>query len=85
MYKSWKVKVSVRELVVDLLLLDFQSFNLILGIDWLAAYHTTLDCFQKTIVFHPPNSELTYCKQSYPINKSKIILCSAFSLIIINY
>lgn len=55
-YKSCRVKVAGRELQVDLLLLDFQMYDVILGIDWLVAYYVTLDYLHQIVLFHPPNS-----------------------------
>lgn len=37
-YKNCKVKVSGKELTIDLILLDFLGFNVILGMDWLENY-----------------------------------------------
>lgn len=61
-YKSCVVKVANRELVVDLLLLGFQSFDVILGMGWLTAYHASLNCFHKIITFNPPNVKFYFCK-----------------------
>lgn len=46
-YKSCMVKVADRELILDLLLLDFQGFNVILGMDWLLDYHVNLEYYKK--------------------------------------
>ncbi|XP_073112178.1 uncharacterized protein [Elaeis guineensis] len=43
--------IEDREMKADLLVLEMKDFDLILGMDWLAAYHATVDCFQKTIMF----------------------------------
>ena len=39
---------------VDLVLLDLQDFDVILGMDWLASYHASIDCFGKRVIFSIP-------------------------------
>ena len=41
--------VDDRELLVDLMSLDVQDFDPILGIDWLSSHHASIDCFLKKI------------------------------------
>ena len=35
------------------MLLDMHDFDVILGMDWLASYHTSVHCFEKEVVFSP--------------------------------
>eukprot|EP00261_Vitis_vinifera_P016511 XP_010645575.2 PREDICTED: uncharacterized protein LOC104877887 [Vitis vinifera] len=42
-------------MTVDLVLLDLQDFDVILGMDWLASYHASIDCFGKRVMFSFPN------------------------------
>ena len=56
-YRACAVEIADRKLRVDLIGLDTGDFDVILGMDWLAAYHATIDCFNKKIVFNPPNEE----------------------------
>ena len=39
-----------REFSVDLIVLPFHEFDLILGMDWLSKYRAIIDCDKKTIV-----------------------------------
>lgn len=39
LYKSSVVKMEDKELLADLILLDMQDYDVILGMDWLSAYH----------------------------------------------
>ena len=48
------VMIGYREMIVDLVLLDLQDFDVILGIDWLASYHASVDCFRKRVTFSIP-------------------------------
>jgi hypothetical protein len=54
-YRSCDVQVADRELLVYLILLDIQDFDVILGMDWLSTYHASVDCYSKHVTFHIPN------------------------------
>ncbi|RVW46416.1 hypothetical protein CK203_081708 [Vitis vinifera] len=43
------------EMIVDLVLIDLQDFDVILGMDWLASYHASVDCFGKRVTFSIPS------------------------------
>ncbi|RVW23654.1 hypothetical protein CK203_093951 [Vitis vinifera] len=47
--------LSKEEMTVDLVLLDLQDFDVILGMDWLASYHASIDCFGKRVTFSIPS------------------------------
>ena len=51
--KSCIICIDGRELLADLVLLDMHDFDVILGMDWLASYHTSVHCFEKEVVFSP--------------------------------
>ena len=38
-------------MLVNLVLLDFQDFDVILGMDWLASYNASIDCLGKKVMF----------------------------------
>ncbi|RVX18791.1 hypothetical protein CK203_006981 [Vitis vinifera] len=46
---------TYREMTIDLVLLDLQDFDVILGMDWLASYHASVDCFRKRVTFSIPS------------------------------
>ena len=48
------VMIGYREMTVDLILLDLQDFDVILGMDWLASYHASVDYFGKRVTFSIP-------------------------------
>ncbi|KAA0040368.1 ty3-gypsy retrotransposon protein [Cucumis melo var. makuwa] len=48
-----KIEIANQMLDVTLLVLDKQDFDVILGMDWLSANHTSIDCFRKEVVFNP--------------------------------
>ncbi|RVW60596.1 Retrovirus-related Pol polyprotein from transposon 297 [Vitis vinifera] len=43
--------IGYKEMTVDLVLLDLQDFDVILGMDWLASYHASVDDFGKIVTF----------------------------------
>ncbi|KAL6329993.1 hypothetical protein AAG906_039908 [Vitis piasezkii] len=42
-------------MTVDLVLLELRDFDVILGMDWLASYHASVDCFGKKVTFSIPS------------------------------
>ena len=54
MIKDCLVMIGYREMPVDLVLLYLQDFDAILGMDWLASYHASVDCFGKRVTFSIP-------------------------------
>lgn len=48
------VSVCGRDAVVDLILLEMSDFDMILGMDWLALFHATMDCHQMAVKFSMP-------------------------------
>lgn len=55
--KACLISVGDSELVTNPILLDIREFNVILGIDWLTAYHAILDCFKKRVIFQIPGQQ----------------------------
>ena len=46
-----RVIIEGHEFRANLVLLDIQDFNVILGMDWLSRHHATMDCFRKEVKF----------------------------------
>ena len=53
MLKSCVIQIKDREMLADLILMDMYDYDVILGMDWLVAYHAIVDCFGKEVVFRP--------------------------------
>ncbi|KAL5800752.1 hypothetical protein ACOSQ3_032384 [Xanthoceras sorbifolium] len=51
-----------REFLADLVVLDIQDFDVILGMDWLLRHHAIVDCIRKEVSFGR-------------VGKSKVIFC----------
>ena len=54
MFRGYLVMISYREMPVDLVILNLYDFDVILGLDLLASYHASIDCFGKRMTFHIP-------------------------------
>lgn len=52
MYNCSLIKLGTYELEVDLVPLNIQDFDVILGIDWLVCHHVIVDYFLKEVIFH---------------------------------
>ena len=50
-YPRCAIKIGDVVLPANLILLEMYDFDVILGMDWLAGYHATMDCFHKTLTF----------------------------------
>ncbi|KAK0599244.1 hypothetical protein LWI29_003550 [Acer saccharum] len=50
-YRDSKVIVGKHERHIDLIPFDICDFDIILGTDWLATHHATMDFFQKEVKF----------------------------------
>lgn len=48
--------ILVEEAVLpkNLVLMNMVEFDIILGMDWLAKYHASMDCFNKEVIFQIP-------------------------------
>ena len=53
MLKSCVIQIEDRQMLADLILMDMYEYDVILGMDWLAAYHASVDCFRKEVLFRP--------------------------------
>ena len=52
--KDCQLCVSNHTMDVTLIVLDMTNFDVILGMEWLAKNHASIDCFNKEVVFRPP-------------------------------
>lgn len=49
--RSCPIRIGDRELVADLMVLDMRDFDVILGMDWLATHHASINCRPKEVTF----------------------------------
>ena len=48
-YRNCDIWVGERKLVIDLISLAIKGYDVIIGMDWLARYHTRVDCRTKVV------------------------------------
>ncbi|TYJ96909.1 pol protein [Cucumis melo var. makuwa] len=53
--KACEIEIAGHVIEVTLLVLDMLDFDVILGMDWLAANHASIDCSRKEVAFNPPS------------------------------
>ena len=49
------VEITGQDLMADLVVLDMVVYDIVLGMDWLSAYHAMIDCYKKRVTVHPPD------------------------------
>ena len=64
--KDCCVMIGYRNMTVDLVLLDLQDFDVILGMDWLASYHASIEYFGKRVTFSIP------CKPDFSFEEKHV-------------
>ncbi|TYK29713.1 ty3-gypsy retrotransposon protein [Cucumis melo var. makuwa] len=52
--KACQIEIAGHVVEVTLLVLDMHDFDVILGMDWLAANHASIDCSCKEVALNPP-------------------------------
>ncbi|KAA0063987.1 gag protease polyprotein [Cucumis melo var. makuwa] len=53
--KACQIEIAGHVVEVTLLVLDMLDFDVILGMDWLAANHASIYCSRKEVTFNPPS------------------------------
>ncbi|KAL0551316.1 hypothetical protein IC582_010402 [Cucumis melo] len=53
--KACQIEIAGHVIGVTLIVLDMLDFDVILGMDWLAANHASIDCSRKEVTFNPPS------------------------------
>ncbi|KAL0546479.1 hypothetical protein IC582_016389 [Cucumis melo] len=53
--KACQIEIAGHVIEVTLLVLDMLDFDVILGMDWLAANDASIDCSRKEVTFNPPS------------------------------
>ncbi|KAL0546797.1 hypothetical protein IC582_016710 [Cucumis melo] len=53
--KACQIEIVGHVIEVTLIVLDMLDFDVILGMDWLAANHASIDCSRKEVTFNPPS------------------------------
>ncbi|KAA0037901.1 pol protein [Cucumis melo var. makuwa] len=53
--KACQIEIAGHVIEVTLIVLDMLDFDVIMGMDWLAANHASIDCSRKEVTFNPPS------------------------------
>ncbi|KAL0537836.1 hypothetical protein IC582_026825 [Cucumis melo] len=53
--KACQIEIAGHVIEVTLIVPDMLDFDVILGMDWLAANHASIDCSRKEVTFNPPS------------------------------
>ncbi|XP_028053098.1 uncharacterized protein LOC114257526 [Camellia sinensis] len=53
--------------------LDMGQFDVVLGMDWLAKYHATIDYVLKRVIFRPPGQEESYFEGKWVVSPPYLI------------
>ncbi|TYK20316.1 gag protease polyprotein [Cucumis melo var. makuwa] len=53
--KACQIEIAGHVIEVTLLVRDMLDFDVILGMNWLAANHASIDCSRKEVAFNPPS------------------------------
>ncbi|KAL0536180.1 hypothetical protein IC582_025119 [Cucumis melo] len=52
--KACQIEIVGHVIDVTLLVLNMHDFDVIVGMDWLAANHASINCSRKEVAFNPP-------------------------------
>ncbi|KAJ3704225.1 hypothetical protein LUZ61_007930 [Rhynchospora tenuis] len=55
--RNCKIQIAGRTLPANLVVLDMQDFDILLGLDWLTTYHAVVDCKNHSVRFGKSNTE----------------------------
>ncbi|KAL0553582.1 hypothetical protein IC582_007482 [Cucumis melo] len=80
--RNYEVLVEGISLLVDLLPLELQRLNVILGMDFLFAHHASMDCHKKEVVFKKPGfAEVVFRGMRNVVSRSLISVLKAEKLL----
>ncbi|KAA0037398.1 reverse transcriptase [Cucumis melo var. makuwa] len=80
--RNYEVLVEGINMLVDLILLELQRLDVILGMDFLFAYYTSMDCHRKEVVFRKPSlAEVVFRGMRKVISRSLISVLKAEKLL----
>ena len=81
-YRDSPVQIGNTELKEDLIVLPFQEFDIILGMDWLTRHHAKVDSYTKEVIIESPGQErVVFQGERKMIYSCLISVMSAFKMI----
>ena len=70
-----KIKIKENTIENDLVILNLNDSDIILGIDWLSKYHACLDYFLKIVTFRPKENIECMFQGEWMVVSPSFILC----------
>lgn len=81
-YRDRLIKMGDAELYVNLIILPFLEFDIILGMDWLSRHHAKVDCYTKEIIIDSPGqTRVMFCGDLQMVQSCLISTISVFKMI----
>ena len=57
MARRYEIRFMSRKFVLDMFVLGFEDFDVILGMDWLERHYVSLDCGRRRVVLSEPGMD----------------------------
>jgi hypothetical protein len=66
------LEIGKHKFLANLIVLDLQGLNVILGMDWMTAFEGVIDCANKTITLTTPEKKCIHFKSTFELKGSKV-------------
>jgi hypothetical protein len=66
------LEIGKHKFLANLIVLDSQGLDVILGMDWMAAFEGIKDCGNKTITLTTPEKKRIHFKSTFELKGSKV-------------
>ncbi|OWM63611.1 hypothetical protein CDL15_Pgr008154 [Punica granatum] len=82
LYRGCMLQLGDREMLVDLIPLSIQDFDVILRMDWLASHQAYVECYKKEVVFRLLDElEFNFCGDQWSVPSKFISFLKASKLL----
>ncbi|WMV09239.1 hypothetical protein MTR67_002624 [Solanum verrucosum] len=72
-YRDYANSINHKDTMVDLVELDMVDFDVLIGMDWLNACYTSIDCRTRVVKLHFPNEPITEWRSSSTMPKGHFV------------
>jgi len=81
-FKNCAIQLEGRVLPIDLVQLDIQAWDVILGMDWLTRHKVTIDCERKLVTFSASDGErVTFKGSGHQVTIPTVSAMQAFKML----
>ena len=56
-FKNIPINIRTRTLYANLISIEMNDYDTILGMDWLSTHHAVIDCHKKRMLFQSPEGK----------------------------